>query len=174
MTIESVLDLPFHERPIRELLNLTEHRDVPQHDYAGYGWARVAEIWLEAGENIERVEDALVLALHTPDDIEPSSDDIDPNIDDLEPTTGDVELYFEVPGDQLTVDASLFFAKWLPELPRASAIVLSLCNPQRVHLRLPTNVPVYYALGDVESWLDHDEGGRVVLATDGSWAKVPA
>ena len=162
MTIESVLDLPFRERPIRELLNLTEHRDLPQRDFAGYGWARVPEIWLEAGENVERVEDALVLALHTPDDIAPTPDDV-------APTTDDVELYFEVPGDQVTVDASLFFAKWLPKLPRAGAIVLALCNPQHVRLRLPTNITVHYALGDVESWREDE---RIILSSDGSWAKV--
>ena len=159
MLVENILDLPFRERPVLELLNLAEHRDEPQRDYAGYGWARVPEIWLEAGSLVQRVTDALVLALHTPDDAAP----------------GELELYFELEaGDQVSVDATLFLAKWLPRLPPASAIVLALCNPHDAPLQLPTIVPVYYALGDVESWLDHDEAGRIVLVSTGSWARLPA
>jgi hypothetical protein len=104
------------------------------------------------------VQDVLLLALHTPDDAPPSED---------------IELYFELPdGDQVVVDSSLFFAQWLPRLPRASAIVLALCNPHEATPRVATDVPVYYALGDVESWIDHDAGGRIILTSTGSWDRL--
>jgi hypothetical protein len=53
--------------------------------------------------------------------------------------------------------ASLFLELWLPKLPRdPSAIVLALCNPHDAALRWPaaSPAPVWYAHGDVTSWLD--------------------
>lgn len=161
----TILELPFVERDARELLNLDGERAEPDHDYAGYGWARVGEIWLGAGDGaLTSVRDALVLALHTADDAEPIPDDID--------------LEFELPGRRpAAVLASLFLAKWLPRLPQESAIVLALCNPHHAQLRRPAEakVPLYYATGDVHSWLDRDDNGdRIRLAAEGSWVSLPA
>ena len=157
-----VRELPFRERPVRELLDLEEHRDGINRDYAGYGWARVDEIWLEQPGLAppKPVQNALVLALHSADDAPAIADDI--------------ELYFELPDRKpVTVLASKFFADWLPRLPGANAVVLALCNPHHAVLQLPTDVPVYYATGDVEAWLDdRDVGGRIRLAAHGSWVRL--
>lgn len=153
----TILELPFTERDVYELLNLHGEREQPDRDYAGYGWARVPELWLDDA----RVTDALVLALHSADDSEPLAEDI--------------ELEFELPDRApVSVLASLFLAKWLPELPRASALVLALCNPHHASLRRPpaASGPLYYALGDVESWLDHrPEEQRIRLASEHGWIR---
>jgi hypothetical protein len=150
----TVLELPFRERDVRELLNLTEDRDEPDYHYAGYGWAQVDEVWLDD----TRVRDALVLAVHSPDDSEPIADD--------------VELEFDLPdGPPVTVLTSLFLDKWLPKLPKASAIVLALCNPHRATLRANAPVPLYYAHGDVESWRD---GERILLTSEHGWIRRDA
>ncbi|NVB84674.1 MAG: hypothetical protein HOV81_40245 [Kofleriaceae bacterium] len=153
-----ISDLPFRERPVLELLNLEADREEPDPDYAGYGWARVPSISLDEHE----IADALVLALHSADDGEPMPDDI--------------ALEFELPGaGSVLVLLSQFLAEWLPRLPRASAVVLAMCNPHGATLEFETGVPVYYADGDVESWLDESEGphpDRLRLAAEGSWARL--
>lgn len=149
-----ILDLPFRERPILELLHFDDDRVEVDRDYAGYGWARVPEVWV--GDTL--VRDALVLALHSADDGEALPDDI--------------ELEFELPGAApVSVLASQFLAAWLPTLPQGSAIVLAMCNPHHARLPYPpaAQVPVFVASADVESWLDHD---RIELSTDGSWARL--
>lgn len=150
-----IAELPFHERPVRELLHFDDDRVEVDRQYAGYGWARVPEIWV----GTERVRDALVLALHSADDGEALADDI--------------ELELELPaGGSVLVLASQFLDVWLPRLPAASAIVLAMCNPHGARLAIPAvaRVPVYYATkGDVTSW---EEGTRVELLADGSWARL--
>lgn len=143
-----ILDLPFRERPVLELLNLHEHRSEPDPEYAGYGWARVPRVYLVDAHEVIAVDDALVLALHSADDAQPLSDDI--------------ELLFDDIG--ISVLASDFLAKWLPVLPPAKAVVLALCNPHHATLR----APVYFATDDVESWT---EDGRIELETDGVWTR---
>jgi hypothetical protein len=168
MVIEAIADLPFRERPLIELLDLASDRAVPNDDYAGYGWARARRVWLvEPGAERRAVDDALVLALHCPDDGERLADD--------------VELYFELPEESpVTVLASKFFERWLPRLPHdASAIVLALCN--RHHALLPrpaeTSLPLYFACGEVESWMacaDRDGRDDRIELRAPSWRKVPA
>lgn len=157
----TIRELPFVERPVRELLHLEVPRAAPDPDYAGYGWARVPEVWLDE----QRVTDALVLAIHSADDSEPLADDI--------------ELEFELPGNKpVSVLATMFLAVWLPLLPRASAIVLALCNPHHAVLRRPAAAwaPVFLAMGDVESWLDvalrHDRADRIRLASKAGWQRL--
>lgn len=154
-----IAELPFHERPVLELLNLQGDRSAPDHDYAGYGWARVGQIWCIGATASYAVDDALVLALHT--------------ADDAEAIPGDIELEFELPAHApVSVLASAFLERWLPSLPSASAVVLALCNPHRAALSRPTaaTVPVWYALGDVASWLDRD-ADRIELVAE-SWSKL--
>lgn len=156
--VTSIVELPFHERPVLDLLNLTHDRAAPDPDYAGYGWARAPRLWLvEPGALDRRVEDVLLLALHCPDDGEARG--------------GDIELYFELPEQPpVTVLASAFFARWLPRLPRdVSAIVLALCNPHHASLPQPqgTRLPLYFAHGEVESWISRDDG-RIELRAP-SW-----
>lgn len=154
-----IAELPFHERPVLELLNLVGERSAPDRDYAGYGWARVSRVWCAGAETRDYIDDALVLALHT--------------ADDAEAIDGDVELEFEIPGEPaVSVLLSTFLARWLPLLPKASAIVLALCNPHRATLPFPpaANAPVHYAFGDVTSWLD-DGGERIELVAE-SWSTL--
>lgn len=146
-----ILELPFRERPVLELLNLVEDRENPERDYAGYGFARVPRVYLVDAHEVMALDDALVLALHS--------------ADDAAPMTEDIELLFDDVG--VTVLATDFLAKWLPRLPEANNIVLALCNPHHASLRAP--VPIYLATGDVESWR---EDGRIELSTQGVWARV--
>ncbi len=153
-----IADLPFHERPVHELLHLEVDRDLPSHDYAGFGWARVDRLWLAVGEDAgDCVEDALVLALHSADDTQALADD--------------VELEFELPERPVSVLASAFLARWLPLLPPAPAIVLALCNPHRATLRRPAEAKgsIHYGLGDVESWREGDL--RIILTAE-SWCTL--
>lgn len=152
-----ILELPFRERDVHDLLHFDEPRAQPDPDYAGYGWARVGELWLDDA----RLRDALVLALHS--------------ADDSEAIERDVELEFELPAaPPVSVLASTFLAKWLPELPRASAVVLALCNPHRALLGRPAAASgvLYHALGDVESWLEHTpDGDRIRLSSEHGWIR---
>lgn len=164
--ITSVADLPFRERPVLELLNLAGDRDAPDEDYSGYGWARAPRVWLvdADGARSRAVDDALLLALHCPDD--------------GERLERDVELYFELPGEgPVTVLASTFFEHWLPRLPEGTPIVLALCNPHRASLSLPASPgsaaaprPVHFAHGEVESWLSTEDAAIELRAP--SWQTV--
>jgi hypothetical protein len=154
----TIAKLPFVERPVRELLHLEVDRESPSREFSGFGWARVDSVWLEDHQSqVRRVDDALVLALHTSDDSEPLADDL--------------ELLFELPDRAVTVLASAFLERWLPRLPQGSAIVLAICNPNRVVLRRPpaATVPVHYALGEVASWRENDELQDRFLLTAEDW-----
>lgn len=156
-----IAELPFHERPVHELLNLTGDRSTPDLQYAGFGWALVDKIWCVGTASSYSVRNALVVAIHT--------------ADDAEPIAHDIELEFEISDQEsVSVLASAFLERWLPRLPRASAIVLCLCNPHRATIVRPAGAtaPVHYALGNVASWLDHDDGGeRIELVAD-TWSTL--
>jgi hypothetical protein len=156
--IATVAGLPFHARPVLELLNLEDDRAGPDPDYAGYGWAHASRLWLvEPAALAHPIDDALLLALHCPDDGEVLANDI--------------ELYFELPEQSpVTVLASTFLAHWLPRLPEdVSQIVLALCNPHSASLLQPqqTSLPLHFAHGEVESWIARDDG-RIELRAP-SW-----
>jgi hypothetical protein len=144
-----IAELPFAERPVLELLHLEdESRTAPDPDYAGFGHARIDRVEL-IGAGGRVVDDALMIAVHSADDGEALPDD--------------VELEFVLGDRSVTVLLSAFLDRWLPRLGAASAIVLVMCNPHRATIRTNARVPVYYALGDVESWLD---GGDVRLVAE--------
>jgi hypothetical protein len=157
----TIAELPFHERPVIELLHL-EHPGEVDVEYAGYGWTRVDRLWLEDTALHEQpIENALVLALHSADDGEVLADDI--------------ELEFELtPGDSVFVLASTFLESWLPKLPReVSAIVLAMCNPFHATLRpVATTVPIHYAYGDVDSVLEVDDRGTRILLAAPTWCTL--
>jgi hypothetical protein len=153
----TIAELPFVERPLRELLHLEVDRPQPSRDHAGFGWARAGAIWLEAGDTARRVDDALVVALHTADDAEPFADDL--------------ELELELPDRPVSVLASAFLERWLPRLPQGAAIVLAICNPHRAVLRRPAAaaVPIHLPLGEVASWREATPGesqDRILLAAE--------
>jgi hypothetical protein len=145
-----IVELPFRERPVVELLALD--RDVDP-DYAGYGWAKVDEVWLESPHWRRRLDDALLLAIHAADDGAARDDD--------------VELDFEVGTTVASADATAFVGQWLPKLPAARHVVLVMCNPHRAQLAIPG---VHYGAGDVRAWLD--PGDRIRLTAD-AWRMVP-
>ncbi len=150
--IASVAELPFRERPVRELLHLSEERASPDPDYTGFGWARASRLWLVHPDAPSlRIDDALLLALHCPDD--------------GEVLAADIELYFELPGEPpITVLASTFLERWLPRLPNdVSSIVLALCNPHGARLPPRRDLPLYFAQGEVESFISLDDDARIEL-----------
>ena len=164
-----IAELPFHERPAIELLDLD--RDEPDPDYAGFGWTRVGRLWL-ASEDKERapreIVNALVIGVHARDDAEAHADDI--------------ELAFELSPDRaIVVMASDFLATWLPKLPQdVPGIVLAICNPHGARLARPATtpwrVPLYHGMGDVTAWLDLDEKDRPdrVRLSAGWWRTLSA
>jgi len=161
----TIAELPFHERPALELLHFDEDRDEVDHDYAGYGWARVDHVWLRGDDVVRPVDDVLVLGLHSPDDGQAFAEDI--------------EVEFELaPGRSVIVMATQFLEAWLPKLPRdRKAIVLAICNPHRAVLRSPTStIPILYPLGDVTSWLElptEDHDARIHLEAE-TWCTLQA
>ena len=156
-------ELPFVERPLRALLDLEVDRDGINRDFTGFGWALADSLWLERSDGAAtRIDDALVIALHTADDAEPLADDL--------------ELEFDVPGGPVSVLASAFLERWLPRLPQRSAIVLAICNPHRAALRRPAgaSVPVHHALGDVAAWRERvgDESAERILLAAEEWCTL--
>lgn len=166
-----IADLPFHERSVEELLNLVEHRDQPDHDYAGYGWALAPRLVLveeamhaRGGPDTEPialidegrvVKDTLLVAVHTADDA--------PAI------ANDLQLEFELPGGAVAVMASKFLATWLPRMPKTSSIVLCVCNPHHAQLaRVDAGRTLWLPMGDVHSWRDQDNGD--ILLTAENWS----
>lgn len=167
-----IADLPFHERPVEELLNLVEYRERPDRDYAGYGWAVAPRLVLvEEAKHARRgiadteplalidegrvVKDSLLIAVHTADDA--------PAI------ANDLQLEFDVPGGPVAVMASKFLSLWLPRLPQAGAIVLCVCNPHHAQLpRIDAGRTLWLPMGDVQSWRDQDNGD--ILLTAETWS----
>ncbi len=154
--ITSIAELPFAERPVLELLRLDDPaRTAPDLDYAGFGHARVDRVTL-AGAGGGEVRDARLLALHSADDGEALADD--------------VELEFVLDDGSVAALLSAFLARWLPRVRGDErALVLVMCNPHRATLALALDVPVYYALGDVTSWLSDD--GELELIAE-TWRKI--
>jgi hypothetical protein len=158
--IKSIAELPFHERPLIELLNLDDERDAPSRDYAGFGWARASRVYLDDGKP-RAVDNALIVAVHAADDAEALSDDID--------------LAFELPDGNVRVLLSKFLSVWLPKLPPAETIVLVACNPHRAKLRSTASAAtIHYGLGDVASWLDPQDRAAHIRLTAETWCTLPS
>lgn len=163
--IGSILELPFLERAPLDLLGFAGDRATIDPDYAGFGWARLGQLWLDEGGiasvdgGTDPVEGALVLALH--------------GADDGEVLPGDVELEFALGNSVASVLLSAFLDRWLPRLPEAGAIVLAMCNPH--HARLPARArPLYYALGPVDAWCDPPDDRLRLTAARWLRAEEPA
>jgi hypothetical protein len=187
MPIRSIADIPFRERDPFALLNLTPGvRGVPELDpddeledegpdldYAGFGYARVGEIWLATHDDPEPrpVRHALLLALHTPDDAEAHDGDLL------------LEFWPEGAGDGADdepvaqVMLSRFLGVWLPRISSDErAIVLAVCNPHHTLLSRPPalrSVPIHYPLGDTTSWCEEPadflSGGGTLRLLAGAW-----
>lgn len=133
-----IADLPFHEKPIRDLLGLdhTFESEEEALQWAEYGWTRASEIWL----NDELVSNALILAIHADDHGEPLADDIELAFE-LDPKTGD--------GVQVLL--SKFLEVWLPKLPADHTIVLAVCNRFDAVLKMPGRL-LRYPMGNTFAW----------------------
>lgn len=153
ITVSSVLELPFRRRPLYELLGFEDGRDAVNTEYTGYGWALPARIWLQPGdEEPMRIDAPLLLALHGADV------DADGVV---------LEFYGDEAGDGASGEDSivhaplaLFLERWLPRLPGRGPVVLAMCNPRRQTVVAPAALggrPLYYALGDTDSWIDEPE-----------------
>ncbi|MEM9494349.1 MAG: hypothetical protein AAGC55_34705 [Myxococcota bacterium] len=160
--IQSIADIPFLVGDPFELLHLDEHRDETDFSYYGFGFCRIGQLQLNQRGETEPsapVRDCLVLALHAADDCEQLDDDVE-----LEFFVDEVAEDYSV-----TVLLSDFLKIWLPRLLGGEqALVLSLCNPHKAVLRKPAicgSTPVYYPLGDVESWLE-SIAGRPLIGLD--------
>jgi len=162
--IRTIAQLPFRRRDVLDLLQLREHRDAPDPDYTGYGYARADEIHLEGDSPEPRaLHGALVLAVHS--------------TEEPEELPGDIELEFFVPevaaDYSVTVLLSAFLRAWLPRVSGDErAIALVVCNPRETRLARPAaagSTPLYYPLGDVASWLDGEDGRRRVRLVAGAW-----
>jgi hypothetical protein len=151
----TIADLPFAEGAPVDVLRLD--REDP--DFTGAGYCRLDSVWLDSreGEPSVRVTDALVLALHSPEEPEPLDEDI--------------ELEFHDQG--VSVLLSRFLGVWLPRvLGGERAIVLALCNPRGGKVSTPAaagQTPIHYGLGDVQSWLEEDETGRRIRLLADVW-----
>jgi hypothetical protein len=156
MPIARIADLPITEHPPLDLLALTEERLAPDVDYAGFGWTWIDSLELSAPARPSVViPRALVLALHSAEV-------------DNDPDAHDIELEFDVDGALFRAPLSRVLEVHLPRLPGAADVVLALCNPEDIVVRAPVGAVgrIHYALGDVTSWLDRDQGGgeRIRLA----------
>lgn len=165
--IRAIADLPFLRRDVLDLLNLRHHRDAPDPDFAGFGHARVDAIQLEGERDDPLVlRTALVIAVHT--------------TEEPEALPGDLELEFFIPevdkDYSVTVLLSAFLRVWLPLVRKEEqAIVLVVCNPNQTLLPTPAaagQTPLYYPLGDVESWLDGASGQTYLRLVAGSWRRA--
>ena len=162
--IRTLAEIPFHARPVLELLDLATEREETNPDYAGFGHCLVDRVWLEdaTGASVA-IDDARVLALHSCDLGAPRPDDVE------------LEFVVEEVAPDFSVRAllSAFLAARLPGLVGDErAIVLAMCNPHRAVIRQPRAAgatPVHYPLGDVEAWLDPRPDGPRLRLRAASW-----
>jgi hypothetical protein len=148
-------ELPFHERPILELLALEKDLTVEEsRQYAGFGWTRTPAIWL----NDELVTNALIIAVHADDH--------------GEHVANDIELGFELPDQDVTVLLSAFLRVWLPRLPSDHTIVLAVCNPFNEILKIP-GPAIRYPLGEARAWIETDRTPDISLEAE-TWCTLGA
>ncbi|MBL8945678.1 MAG: hypothetical protein JNK45_21125 [Myxococcales bacterium] len=154
MAIARIADIPFERRDVLELLALEHDRLGVDADYAGFGWALADRVTLQAPDRPPVVVDApVIVALHSADE---------------QPTADDIELLFEVGEQSLLVPLSAFLPRVLAEVPGDRPLVLALCNPGMVELPAGPR-PLYFALGDVTSWLDHGDAGPNLRLSARRW-----
>lgn len=157
--ITSIAEIPFREKEPLALLHLDQYREHVDTEFEGYGYGRLSSLSLirrADGTRYRAVQDALVLALHAADDGEAFEDDIE------------LEFFLHEVVEDYSVTAllSTFLAKRLPAISSDErALVLAICNPHRATIpKPPTDVPVYYALGDVDSYLEEDGSGMLTIS----------
>jgi hypothetical protein len=151
--------LPFEEREPLTLLGIVRGRAESDREFGGYGYATVPAIELTAaGGPTQVVRDALVIAVHTPDELDEHATEL--------------ELAFEVELDGELVIALVPLRRFLEErvaalLGDTKDVVLATCNPQDLRPQLPSWLGgrrLHFATGDVIAWLDHHGDGRETIS----------
>lgn len=147
----ALADVPFERKPTLALLGLEdEQRTEVDREFAGFGWNVLPRVVLADDEQRIDLADALVLALHTPDEPEPDRA---------------LELAFVVlhEGEELELRVPWveFAETRVRPLVDASHgdVVLALCNPEHRRIDRPSWLGtrrLHWADGDVTSWLDPD------------------
>lgn len=154
MAIARIADIPFERRDVLELLALEHDRVGFDVDYAGFGWALADQVTLQAPDRpAVVVERPVIVALHSADE---------------QPAADDIELLFEVGEQSVLVPLSAFLPRVLAEVPGNRPLVLALCNPGMVELPAGPR-PLYFALGDVTSWLDAGATGPALRLSARRW-----
>ena len=151
VVVMALTDLPFEQQPPKPLLGLDVDRDEPDLDFAGFGWGHLPALTPSTPYGARRLLDALVFAVHTPD--EPG--------DALE-----LEFWLDDGDDAIAamVPWPLFADRILrPRLGAQREVVLAMCNPNNLRIAAPAwlgSHRLHYAEGDVISWLDRNEPRR--------------
>lgn len=157
-------DLPFETRDPLTLLGIVPGRAEPDLEFAGYGYATLPELELaDADGGALELREALVLALHTPDEIDESATEL--------------ELAFEVAIDGELVMLLTPLRRFLEHrvaalVGEAVDIVLATCNPTDLRPTPPSWLTgarrLHFASGDVIAWLDAEDDGseRIRLQAD--------
>lgn len=142
----TLADIPFQRRPTLPLLGLTPD-SARGDDFDEHGWCRPSHVWLDDGTTRRRVDAPLLIAVHTPDELEPG------------PLT--LALWFTHDGESIAARVSWqrFSSEVLPPLlgPETD-VVLALCNPGHKPVPAPLALgarTLHFAHGDVTAWLDN-------------------
>lgn len=153
-------DLPFEEREPLALLGIVRGRTEPDLEFAGFGFATLSEVALAGASGPGTVvRDALVLALHTPDEPDEGENGLDV---ELEISLGDEP-------DAQVVSILVPLQRFLEEragevVGDARDVVLALCNPRDLRPVPPCWLVgtrrLHFATGDVIAWLDIEDDGR--------------
>jgi len=163
VTITRLADLPLPQREPFELLALQIERLAPDAEHAGFGWAWIEDLELAAPARPSVVlPRALVVALHSADE----------QID-----ADDIELELDLGNQIVRAPLSRVLEAKLADLPPADDIVLALCNPGHVAVPRPAGLGgarLYFASGDVTSWLDRDADGDEHIRLSARTWKVAA
>lgn len=148
----ALADVPFERKPTLALLGLEDEQRIEvDREFAGFGWNVLPRVVLADDEQRIALADALVLALHTPDEPTPDRDDL--------------ELAFFVLHEGEELELRVPWPKFAetrvrPLLDAAHGdVVLALCNPERREIDRPAwlgSRRLHWAEGDVTSWLDPD------------------
>ena len=150
----TLADLPFEQKPPLALLGLDdEQRAEVDHEFAGFGWGVLRHVVLADDRGRRELSDALVLALHTPD--EPGE-------------AFELEFWIRHEDEELAVLVPWIAFADARVRPLLGAehrdVVLALCNPGDREIDRPPwlgDRRLHHADGDVTSWIDPDGSIRM-------------
>lgn len=172
----SIDEIEVPRREPHALLDLEAQRDTPDPEFYrwGYGWVGPLRLDATDGGAVATLSRALVVALHAADvqPDEPGALDLEFDIDLDE--TGDDFVAIVVPAARfLEARLAALVAGATAGSDGTVDVVLALCNPRRVAIARPAglseSVRLWWAEGDVESWLDPTPRGDGFRLTALRW-----